>query len=385
MVDITNSQDPEPVGSNNTQKNSTQMIMQVLTNDAKSTAPIPDFINRLKRLNLGTDQHMISLISDHPDYGNRLISLFKVLKEAKVFITNDLELIISKNINSVGGAVNLFGLIKELDIDPHVLSLDRLFKAARFDSNVAQSARELHQLGVLDLDTFELLLTYPGQSLDITRLIINLQEHAYNASSLVEKLRDSSISANHMSIALDLLNLMLENNSYYSNAINILLRQEQYINKIYEGAKKLVAEHYPLCTYFELVEENPQNANIFAKNILLLTNASLIDRDNLDDLLMVSKLGVGAYHFMKHLQLAGMLNAGNMQRICQPNNILNQNEIIGKLSNLPLIARFESEELERMLELVSKAASSGTDIQLFNEIIETHLIPCAGCSHPGLP
>ncbi|MCW8444619.1 hypothetical protein OQJ19_03940 [Fluoribacter gormanii] len=389
MADVTNCQETGAAENNNaqnnkTQNNSTQMIMSVLANDAKAAAPITDFVSRLRKLNLGTDQRMIRLISDHPNYGNRLISLFKAMKEAQVSMTSDLECIISKNITSVGGAVNLFGLIQELDIDPLALSLDHIFTAARFDANVTASARELHQLGVLDLDTFELLLTYPGQSLDIARLITNLQEHAYNAASLIEKLRDSSISANHMSITLDLLNLMLENDSYYSHAINILVRQEQYINKIYEGAKKLVAEHYPLCNYFELVEENPQNANIFAKNILLLNNASLINPDSTSDLLMVSKLGVGAFHFMKHLQLAGMLNASSIQKVCQPNSILNQKEVIEELSNLPLITKFEREELERMLELVGKAAISWTDIQLFNEIIEEHLIPSAPMPPAGL-
>ncbi|WP_454780270.1 hypothetical protein [Legionella sp. WA2022007384] len=369
MADTTNCQDSGPV-----ENNSTQSMMQALSNDSKASASTTEFVNRLKRLNLGVDERMIRLLSDHPDYGNRLISLFKMLKAVKIPMTSELELIISNNISCVGGAVNLLGLIKELDIDSQAISLDRLFEASRFDANVAQSARELHQQRVLDLATFELLLDYPEQSLEISRLLINLQEHAYNVESLVERLWASSISKKHMGATLDLLNLMLENDSYYTNAIDIFLRQEKYISKIYEGAKKLVAEHYPLCSYFELVENNPQNANVFAKNILLLHQASLVDLDSADDLSMVSKLGVGAFHFMKHLQLAGMLNVKNIEKICQPNNILEQDAVVQRLISLPLITKFENEELERMLELLDNDTVSKEDIELFNEILEEHFI-----------
>lgn len=250
-----------------------------------------------------------------------------------------------------------------------------LFDAAKSDSKVAQSVRNLNQQGLCDLATFELMLIYPEQSIEISQLILNLQEHSYSDStSLVEKFRKSSISEEHMKTMIDLLNLMLENNTYYANVINILLKQEQYIDKIYEGAKKLVAEHYPLGDYFGLLEKNSKNANIFAKNILLLDKASLINYGNSDDLLMVSKLDVGAFHFMKHLQLAGMLDNRSFQKVCEANNILTRKEVIETLSNLPLMTQFERKELEQMLDLMSHAAISEADIQRFNGILNEHLI-----------
>ncbi|QMT59333.1 hypothetical protein [Legionella sp. PC997] len=373
MADTTNCQEPGPVGNK-----STQTMLRALNDAAKAEEPVNDFVSRLRRLNLEPDEGMLRLLSDHPNYGNRLISLFKMFKQTNVSMTDKLSDIISKNISSVGGAVNLLGLIKELEIDPQTISLACLFDAARFDLNIAQSARELHHQGQLDSATFKLLLTHPEQSLEISRLLINLQEHAYNVESLVERLGASSISSKHMSTILDLLNLMLENESYYSNAVDIFLRQEQYITKIYEGAKKLVAEHYPLCGYFELVENNPQNANVFAKNILLFHNASLIEPDY--DLLGISKLGVGAYHFMKHLQQADMLRAANLQTMGQPNNILNQKEVIEHLSSLPLITNFEREELAMMLELANKEEVSPKEIQIFNALLEDHLISSSICA-----
>ncbi|WP_454785425.1 hypothetical protein [Legionella sp. WA2024007413] len=373
MADTTNCQEPGPVGNR-----STQTMLRALNDAAKAEEPVNDFVSRLRRLNLEPDEGMLRLLSDYPNYGNRLISLFKMFKQTNVSMTDKLSDIISKNISSVGGAVNLLGLIKELEIDPQTISLVCLFDAARFDLNIAQSARELHHQGQLDLATFKLLLNYPEQSLEISRLLINLQEHAYNVESLVERLGASSITAKHMSTILDLLNLMLENESYYSNAVDIFLRQEQYITKIYEGAIKLVSEHYPLCTYFELIEKNPQNANVFAKNILLFHNASLIKPDN--DLFEISKLGVGAYHFMKHLQQADMLSAANLQTMGKPNNILNQKEVIENLSSLPLITNFESEELAQMLELANKEEVSPKEIQIFNALLKDHLISSSICA-----
>ncbi len=361
------------------ENSSTQTMMQGLKPAVNQEAnreatPVADFINRLNKLKLGNDPRMISLITAYPNYGNRLISLFKVLKEFNISLSATLETLISKNISHIGGVVNLLGLVKELDIDPSTLSLALLFNAAKSDSIVTQSVRELNGEGVLDLDTFELMLTYPEQSLKISQLLISLQEHAYDITGLAEKLHGSLILPAHMSTVIDLLNLMLENDTYYPRVVDLLLSQGQYIDKIYEGTKKLVTEHYPLGNYFALLQQDPQNANIFAKNILLLNNASIINHDSLEDLLPVSKLGVGAFHFMKHLQLAGMLDAVNYQKICQHNSILIKESVIETLSTLPLMAQFQKEELEELLDIASKSPVSDSDIQKFNEIIEGHFI-----------
>ncbi|MCW8399780.1 hypothetical protein OQJ26_13380 [Legionella sp. PATHC038] len=348
---------------------------------AVSEAPTDPFISRLQKLNLGNNTRMVSLIQAHSNFGNRLISLFKALKEFKIDLTDDLECTIKENISQVGGVVSLLELIKkDVRIKLEFLPITLLFNAAKFEVSITQSIRDLALLEMLDSNTFNLLLAYPEQALNISILLIKLQERAYSPTILVDKLKDVSIAAERMDTVIALLDLILENNLFYPDVVDILLRQEKHIDKIYEGAQKLAAEKALFPNYFTIIEDNPQNANIFAKNILLLKSESLINCHNPECLFEVSHLGAGAFHFMKLLQHASMLDEHNFKIICgQKNNILNRDEVIDALSNLPLIVEFQKEELETMLNLLNEAAVSAQDIQKFNGIIEEHFIPEISC------
>jgi hypothetical protein len=355
-------------------KDTTNKGTQTIISHLETKEKNKSFYDRLLKYNLGSNPLMLKIITANPNYGNRLISLFKELKELNIALAANLESIINKNISSLGGAVNLLGLIKELGIRPDTISMELLFNAAKSDQTLMQSTRDLYQAGMLNLARFKLMLTYPEQSYKIAKLLIDLEKHALSDTTLVEKLSSSALSPQNRGTTIELLNLLLENNFYYPNVADILLEQEKNIDKIYEGTKKLLAENYLPGNYFELLKQNPQNANIFAKNILLLHNASLIS-NNPEDLLTVSKLDVGAFHFMKHLQQAGMLDARHYQKICRSNNVLNQEEVSQALSNLPLFAGFQPKELEEMLDLMDKPTISKNELQKIVKIINEHLIP----------
>jgi hypothetical protein len=356
--------------------NGTQTIINGLKVNEKP--PIQSFYDRLVKFNLGSNPRMLNFIAANPNYGNRLISLFKALKELNITLDASLESIISKNISFLGGAVNLLGLIKEVGIRPDTISMELLFNAAKSDQTLGQSTRDLYQAGMLDLARFKLMLSYPEQSYKIAKLLIELQKKAFSDTTLVEKLSSSALSPQHRDLIIELLSLLVEDNYYYPNVVDILLEQEKNIDKIYEGTKKLLAANYLPGNYFELLKQNPRNANIFAKTILLLHNASLIS-NNPEDLLTVSKLGVGAFHFMKHLQEAGMLDAKQYQKICRLNNVLSQEKVSQALSNLPLFASFQPKELEEMLDLIDKPTISEKELQKLIEIINEHLIPNQRC------
>ncbi|KTD66847.1 hypothetical protein Lste_3053 [Legionella steelei] len=345
------------------------------TATAITNSPGASFVERLRKLNLGNDPQMIALLEANPDYGNRLISLFKVLKELKIDLTDGLARLIANNISQIGRVVNLLELIKkEVNIDPRTLSMPLLFNAAPFDEAVAQSVRDLTQGDLLDPDIFKLLLAYPAQAHKISQLLINLQERAYESSALVEKLNAVSITAERMDTVINLLDLVLENNLFYPEMVDILLRQEAYIDRIYEGATKLIAEHSLFPDYFAMLEANPKNANIFAKNILLLRDAQFINFSNPECLAIVSQLGIGAFHFMKILHRADQLNEENFEIVCQKDNILNREEVIDELSRLPLLTEFDEDELEMMLCLVAQTELSDADVEGFNSIIRYHHI-----------
>ena len=345
------------------------------TATAITNSPGASFVERLRKLNLGNDPQMIALLEANPDYGNRLISLFKVLKELEIDLTDGLARLIANNISQIGRVVNLLELIKkEVNIDLRTLSMPFLFNAAPFDEAVAQSVRDLTQGDLLDPDIFKLLLAYPAQAHKISQLLINLQERAYESSALVEKLNAVSITAERMDTVINLLDLVLENNLFYPEMVDILLRQEAYIDRIYEGATKLIAEHSLFPDYFAMLEANPKNANIFAKNILLLRDAQFINFSNPECLAIVSQLGIGAFHFMKILHRADQLNEENFEIVCQKDNILNREEVIDELSRLPLLTEFDEDELEMMLCLVAQTELSDADVEGFNSIIRYHHI-----------
>ncbi|KTD73894.1 hypothetical protein [Legionella tucsonensis] len=390
------------VNSNSIESTSTQTIIQSLKPrvvqeiiraspiDRKEKAAVSnDFLNRLNILGLESDPRTINLITKYPQSGNRLISLFKVLKDFQITLTDQLEYIIAQNISNVGGAVHLLGVMKELDINPHFVVLELLFQSARADETVVQSARYLKDGSLLDRFSFNLILTYPEESLNISQFLIDLQGRAYDPKSLIDKLRASSISTTHMNTMLKLLSFLLINDIYDLDIVDILLRKEQFIDKIYEGAKKLSAVPELLSDYFELLEGNPENANIFAKNLLLLHSVSLIScRSSKEDFLKVSQLGVGTFHFMNHLQQAGMLNAESYQKIYENNSTLERPDIISSLINLPLMTKFTPEELVKMMALVAKPAISVTlrDVDGFNEVLEEHQFRVSrapGCSPMG--
>lgn len=358
--------------------NSTNKMITSLkpgTAAATTNSPGATFVERLRKLNLGNDPQMIALLEANPDYGNRLISLFKVLKELNIDLTDGLARLIANNISQIGRVVNLLELIKkEVNIDPRTLSMTLLFNAAPFDEAVAQSARDLTQADLLDPGIFKLLLAYPAQAHKISQLLINLQERAYESSALVEKLNTVSITAERMDTLINLLDLVLENNLFYPEMVDILLRQEAYIDRIYEGATKLIAERSLFPDYFAMLEANPKNANIFAKNILLLRDAQFINFSNPECLAIVSQLGIGAFHFMKILHRADQLNEENFEIVCQKDNILNREEVIDELSRLPLLTEFDEDELEMMLGLVAQTELSDADVEGFNSIIRYHHI-----------
>lgn len=109
---------------------------------------------------------------------------------------------------------------------------------------------------------------------------------------------------------------------------------------------------------------------------MLLSDVSLLgSRSSTEDFINVSKLGLGAYHFLNHLHSAGMLDAKSYKLVLQSNGILDQEEVIESLSSLPLMTRFNKTELGHMLNLLSRSLCK-SDIDNFLNILEVHHFSC---------
>lgn len=323
----------------------------------------------LKKLGLDPDERMLKTLEDNPEYVNRLASLFKRLKTCNIKLNDTLHNIIASNVSYAGSLSNLLDFMHNEKIDVTLFPLERLFAGAQSDTALIQGIQLLKTRASLDLATLNLLFAYPAHSLLLADLIINFQQHAYPTEKIVEKLH--KFSAKNMDTAIRVLNLLLNKNLYYFECFDVLLKHQEYIDKIYEGTAKLTAKNKLAASYFSVIENNPQNANVLANLILLLHKESLIDYRKTEDLSTVSKLGIGAFHFLSHLQQAGILNSENYKKVCQDTSILMQKEVIELFSNLPLFEEFDKSELAQMLGLISEP-SSETNLDEFIEIIEKH-------------
>lgn len=217
-------------------------------------------MDRLKKLNLGNNPRMLHLIAKYPEYGNRLISLFKNLKDLNKTLTPEIEHLIQLNICHLGGVINLLGLLSENNINPELISIEALFKAAKADETVAQAVRSLQEGDLLDTSSFNLMLAYPEESLKMSQFIIDLQDRAYSGPEspqvFVDKLRASMIQPTQMSTTMDLLAFLLDKNLYGFDLIDIFIRNASNIDQIYKGAKKLTSAPDFLMHYFKSLEKN---------------------------------------------------------------------------------------------------------------------------------
>ncbi|PWY54538.1 hypothetical protein DGG96_11590 [Legionella qingyii] len=327
--------------------------------------------SRLVSLGLESDERMIQTLEENPQYINRLTSLFSVLKKYNVVLNDLLHKAIASNVAQAGAVVDLLEFMHEVGIDPEFISLERVFVSAKSETTLKQGMQILKTNNSLDSASLNLMFAYPEESLLIADLIVNFQKHAYSTEKIIEKLHQ--FSEGKMSTVIELFTLLLSKNLYYFECFDIFLRQQKNIDKIYEGAKKLVAKDKLAPSYFEVIEKDPMNANILANIILLLDLASLIDYRKTEDVLIASKLGVGAFHFLTHLQHADMLDAENYNKVCRYNSpILNHPDVIKLFSSFPLFEEFDREELEKMLSLITKKTSADADLEEFIEMIEKH-------------
>ena len=175
-----------------------------------------------------------------------------------------------------------------------------------------------------------------------------------------------------MNSILVLLTFLIDKNLFYPDLLDILLRQENYTDIIYEGAKKLALENLLSSGYFEIIENNPGNANIIAKNILLLSSASLIDYQNKKDLLIISQLGLGEFFFLGYLKNADLLNSETYKIICQNDSIFSKKEVIDIFRKIPLFDTFSKEELMKLINLINKPEVCESEYKTFIEIISSH-------------
>ncbi|WP_031563803.1 hypothetical protein [Legionella wadsworthii] len=332
----------------------------------------------LSKLGLEPDERMKKTLEDNPEYVQRLARLYHSLKKNHIPLDDELHDLIDSHITDAGILFQVLEFMKKEGIDAALLPKKVLFDSAKFGTYLIQSLEQLKTHGSLDLSLILLLMNHSEHSILLANSIFKLQQHAYPTKNIVAKL--NTISPKNIDTFIRLITLLLDENLYYFDCLDIFVRQQEYLQVIYEGCKKLASQNKLDLNFLSVVETNPGNANLLANLILLLNNASLIDYRKKPDLITASKLGIGAYHFLNNLAQAGILNHETFKAVCQDDSVLTNPEVIELFCHIPLFEEFLKDELVQMLQIMQQP-SPQKHLNEFIEILSNHQV----IKGPGAP
>lgn len=321
----------------------------------------------LNSLGLGDDPRIIRVFENNPEYIKRLTSLFVTLSECSIPLSDCTVEVIASNVHKSSAILNLLKFMKnELNIDLKHIQLDQIAGASDNAEEFRFGLRELKRTNCSNPTTINLLLRYPINASSLARLLNEFQERAYDNEPLVPQLQ--KFSPQNMGIVTELLILILAKGYFYPELIAIFLRQEEFLNKIYVGTKKLLAADKLPPNYFKIIELNPKNANIIAKNILLIDRLSIFDYCKEADQLSISQLGAGVYYFLYYLEKVDMLTKESFHVAHQNRLLLDRMEIVGIFSDIPLFAVVSKAKLIQLLDLINNNNSTTLHIDEFTSI-----------------
>lgn len=285
---------------------------------------------------------------------------------------DELHDLIDSHVDDAGILFQVLEFMKKEEIDAALLPKKVLFDSAKFGTYLIQSLEHLKTQGSLDSSIILLLMNHSEHSILLANLIFKLQQHAYPTKNIVAKL--NTVSPKNIDTLIRLITLLLDENLYHFDCLDIFVRQQEHIHVIYEGCKKLASQNKLDVNYFSVIETNPENANLLANLILLLNNASLIDYQKKPDLITASKLGIGAYHFLNYLAQAGILNHENYKAVCQDDSVLTNPDVIELFCHIPLFEEFLKDELVQMLQIIMQQPSPKKHLNEFIEILSNHQV-----------
>lgn len=329
-------------------------------------------LERMKKEGLIDNNHVeaVQIVVDNLNYANRLITLFKTLKEFNIPLDNSRYSVINESVEKTSTAANLLSFMHNLHIDVKQITFEHLFRVYGSEEEFRYGIREIAHNGHVDINAVNLMLAFPKQASSLAIMINNFQERGYRLETHLNQLH--AFNESELANAVDLINLALLNYVFYPDLINVLVRQKQDLEIIHEGAKKLAEEGLLTTNYFDVVEHNPGNGNVMAKIMLLLSSEQLIDTNKSQDISKVGQLSLGAFYLMKFLKRENMLTSETYETICQNSKLLANKEITEGFRSIKLFDSFDKSELQNLLNVMRNAQGTDSDVDQMLSVVNTH-------------
>ncbi|KTD63340.1 hypothetical protein [Legionella shakespearei] len=317
---------------------------------------------------LSTDDEAQKLLREHPGFSKRLLALFKELNTVNIVLTAETAQIIAENLSLIASVTSMLRFFTSMDIESG-LPFSRLVELSKSLESVKNAIVTLKDSGMLNQNALDLVLIHP-ELVSLPQFIIELQARAFSLARVSLVLEQ--FDAQHIETVVRLCHLLLKNDLFYYDALDILLRQKHYLEPVYKGAKKLISENRLPQSYFEVLEEEPENAVAFSKLISLLSTTAFFDYQNREHLLKICHLKTGAYLFLCHLKAQDMLTEPCLELVCSHQSVFLNNNLVEAFRAIPLLEQPTPGELESIIGFIKQGTDEEFVADKIIEILRLH-------------
>ncbi|KTD63341.1 hypothetical protein [Legionella shakespearei] len=323
-----------------------------------------------------TDDALIALIEANPKSVNRILDLYKALMISDVPLTEELYQIVSNNLAYAGSFESLLTFLHELNIDIRDLDMNLLASASQFVEPLKYAINSyITSHGSISTDSLLLMLKFPEHATEIGKLLVDLQQYTYNTKTMETSL--SQIPPQNIGAVLLMLSYLLQNNvllnkPFLTDALDLLTKHPEHVESVYKGIVKLSTAEMLSEGYFKAVAVHPENANILAKNIILLSKDFLVNPNNSEDINKINELGRGAYYLFEHLEASDGLNEESYKTVCTNSPLLADQEIIDTLHSLPIFVTLNPDDVTSLLNILAVQKPSSQERDAFLNVLHKY-------------
>lgn len=304
------------------------------------------------------DKRVVETLSSNPQSFNRLSRLYRALEKYHIELTSELHDVIEKKPEKSGAVADLIDFLMSDEIG---LSLVQVDDVKGMFNVCLNNADELFRYAVAQIskkndawpDVLKLFYIYPEESSNLSDLVIEMWERAYDSKKLISSLEKAYPITNFGDLIRLLTDIIRIKNRFYFPLVDILLKQTSFLSDIQIGAKLLAEQNGLSDEYFEVIGEKSKNSILIAKTIILLKNKSLIDHANKKDLLMCCQINKDAFSFLKQLDLANKLNENTYKLVLNNSCLFLKDRSLMSLSKNSLFFRLSNSKIENIIKQLS--------------------------------
>jgi hypothetical protein len=327
-------------------------------------------LTRLDNLHLNEDEQIVDTVLNNPAFANRLIGLFRTLTDIGIPLTEANHQLIYDNASQAQAFNDLMRLLQNVNVDLKTLPFPQLIDASKFYQELKTGITLMDTNAELNPALLNLMLLYPQQAPSIADLNIALNMRYISVDSLEEKL--NQFQGDKITLAIDICLLTLKKSVFNTKLLEILIRQQQYLGDIYEGATELALQDKLTAMFFEVLDKNPENIITLARSIIMLHNASLINLNDKSELSTISEFSKGTYFLLMQLDNLNLLNTNNYAITRSNSPIFARKEVIEAFKKIPVLELLTKDEANELLKVIKDNKQTDADAGVIVSMLQEH-------------